>query len=68
VDRADFDYARDFVRSRLSGRLPGVFFQPAWGQLDPAQLVAWLNAEPLPGVRLSLQLHKFIWGPDTTGV
>ncbi len=66
--RADFDYARDFVLSRLTCTPAGIFFQPAWGQLDAAQLVAWLNAEPLPSVRISLQLHKFIWEPERRGV
>jgi 7-carboxy-7-deazaguanine synthase len=68
VDRADFDFASGFVRDHLAGTPAGIFFQPAWGHLDPAQLVAWLNAEPIAGARVSLQLHKFIWGPETTGV
>jgi 7-carboxy-7-deazaguanine synthase len=68
VDRADFDYAADFVRAYLRRSPAGIFFQPAWGRLDPADLVAWLRADPVAGVRLSLQLHKFIWGPDTLGV
>lgn len=68
VDRADFLFARDFVLTRLGRNPASVFIQPAWGQLDPIELVAWLNAEPLPGVRVSLQLHKYIWGPDTLGV
>src|SRR5579875_1662052 len=68
TDRRDFDFATRFVRDHLSDSPAGIFFQPAWGLLDPAQLVAWLNAEPIDRVRLSLQLHKFIWGPDKTGV
>src|SRR5437773_2072916 len=56
------------VRARLLHNPAGVFFQPAWGRLEPADLVAWLRADPVAGVRLSLQLHKFIWGPETLGV
>jgi 7-carboxy-7-deazaguanine synthase len=68
VDRRDFDYAAAFVRRRLADTPAEVFFQPAWGRLEPAQVVAWLNQEGLPGVRLSLQLHKFIWSPEMRGV
>jgi 7-carboxy-7-deazaguanine synthase len=68
VDRRDFVYAAEFVRQRLVDSPAAVFFQPAWGHLEPAQLVAWMDEEGLPGVRLSLQLHKYIWGAETRGV
>jgi 7-carboxy-7-deazaguanine synthase len=68
VDRDDFDFARGFIRERLSETPAGVFLQPAWGQLDPAMAAAWLREEALPGVRLSLQLHKYIWGAEARGV
>ena len=68
TDRADFEFASRFVRERLQASPAGIYFQPAWGLLDPAQLVAWLNTEPPAGVRLSMQLHKFIWEPDRRGV
>jgi len=66
--RADFDFARDFVEQRLTATPAGIFLQPAWGQIEPVRLVEWLLAEPLPGVRLSLQQHKYIWSPDARGV
>jgi 7-carboxy-7-deazaguanine synthase len=68
VDRRDFEFARDFVTERLPGTVAGIFLQPAWGQLDPATLAGWLRDDPIPGARLSLQLHKYIWGPDILGV
>jgi len=68
VDRADFEFACDFVRERLSETPAGVFLQPAWGQLEPATVASWLREEALPGVRLSLQLHKYIWGADARRV
>ena len=68
VDRVDFDFARDLTRSRLEATPAGIFFQPAWSQLEPAALVEWLREDPVPGVRMSLQLHKYIWGPDVIGV
>ena len=68
VDRADFDFARRFVQEQLACTPAAIFFQPAWGLLQPVRLVEWLLAEPPPGVRLSLQQHKYIWEPDTHGV
>jgi 7-carboxy-7-deazaguanine synthase len=68
VDRGDFEFARDFICARLAGNQAGVFLQPAWGRLEPAELVDWLRAEPMPGVRVSLQLHKYVWGADVRGV
>ena len=66
--RDDFDYAAGVVRERLAD-LPVVsYFNPAWGLVEPAELVAWLLAEPPPNTRLGLQAHKYIWGPDVQGV
>lgn len=68
VDRRDFEYARDFVRRCLAENPASIFFQPAWGLLAPDELVAWLVAEPVASVRLSLQTHKYIWSPEARGV
>jgi 7-carboxy-7-deazaguanine synthase len=38
-----------------------------WGAVDPAELAAWILADRLP-VRLSLQLHKLLWGAEARGV
>ena len=57
--RADFDWAAAFVREHgLTGRC-AVLFAPAQGQLEPAELAAWILASGLP-VRLQLQLHRLL--------
>jgi len=67
ADRADFDHACRILREhRLAERTGKLLFSPAWGRLDPAGLAAWILAERLP-VRLQLQLHKILWGPDCQG-
>jgi 7-carboxy-7-deazaguanine synthase len=68
TDRRDFDYAVSFVRERLAATPASVFFQPAWDVLEPATLVDWMLADPVDGVRLSLQTHKVIWSPEARGV
>jgi 7-carboxy-7-deazaguanine synthase len=67
-DRADYEYARDVVaRHDLTGRDAAVLFSPVHGVLDPQALAAWILEDHL-AVRLQLQLHKYVWSPDTRGV
>jgi 7-carboxy-7-deazaguanine synthase len=75
ASRRDYDFARDFTREhRLAERVRQVIFSPVhadpsgkWPGLDARELAEWILADGLP-VRLGLQLHKFIWHPDTRGV
>ena len=68
ADRADFDYARDVVtRYGLPARVAAVLFSPVHGVLSPQELANWILEAGLP-VRLQLQLHKYIWTPETRGV
>lgn len=67
-DRADYDYARDVIeRFGLAGRAAAIHLSPVHGVLDSKTLSEWVLADRLP-VRLQLQLHKYIWPPDTRGV
>jgi 7-carboxy-7-deazaguanine synthase len=40
---------------------------PVWGQIDLQQLANSIAGSGL-NVRMQLQLHKYIWGPDVQGV
>lgn len=63
----DFRWSEAIVRRHaLEGRVH-VLFSPAWGQVDPKDLARWLLGSGLEA-RLSLQVHKVIWGADTRGV
>jgi 7-carboxy-7-deazaguanine synthase len=67
-DRADYDFARDVIaRHELAGRASAIHLSPVHGRLDPKTLSQWVLADCLP-VRVQLQLHKYIWSPDTRGV
>jgi len=67
-DRADYEYARNVIEERtLWGRVAAIHFSPVHGVLDPKSLSEWVLADRLP-VRVQLQLHKYIWSPDTRGV
>jgi 7-carboxy-7-deazaguanine synthase len=66
-DEADYHWAVGQVaRLGLTGRTE-VLFSPVHGKLDPRELVAWIVRDRLP-VRVNLQLHKYVWGPETRRV
>src|SRR6476659_6704232 len=79
-DRADYEFARDFVKQHsLDRRVKAVLFSPAFSKdargardtsyclLDPRELADWILADSVPA-RLGLQIHKFIWDPAMKGV
>jgi 7-carboxy-7-deazaguanine synthase len=68
LDENDYRYAREFLaRHNVRGRVDEVVFAPVFGQLPPRTLAEWILRDGLE-VRLGLQLHKFIWEPETRGV
>jgi 7-carboxy-7-deazaguanine synthase len=67
-DRADYDFARVVVeRYDLANRVRAVHFSPVHGVMVGRQLAEWILADHL-AVRLQLQVHKYIWDPQTRGV
>ncbi len=67
TSRDDFDWSLEVIRARrLEGRVE-VLFSPVWGKVEPRELAAWM-LESGVGARLSLQIHKVIWGAETRGV
>ena len=78
-DRTDYEWARDFVRTHnLRERVACVLFSPVFKQnqglqilgadgLEPQDLAKWILEDKLQ-IRMQLQIHKFIWDPQTRGV
>ena len=67
-DRCDYEWARDvIVREHLAERVNDVLLSCVHGILEPRALCEWVLADALP-VRVQLQLHKYIWGPEAQGV
>jgi len=63
--REDYRFALEVAR-RVWDRNT-VSFSPVAGALDPATLAAWMVDDRVRA-RLGLQLHKYIWDPETRGV
>jgi 7-carboxy-7-deazaguanine synthase len=60
-DRADYEWAEDRARTgALPGRVPT-------NPVDLDRGARWIQEDGLR-VRLTLQLHKYIWGAETKGV
>jgi 7-carboxy-7-deazaguanine synthase len=67
-DRPDYEFAKRIIEQNdLASRCAAVLLSPVHGVLDPKALAAWVLADRLP-VRVQLQLHKYIWDPNTRGV
>ena len=63
-DRTDYDWAKECCAEYDLPRLvDDVLFSPAWGQVDPRALAAWILADGLD-VRLQIQLHKVLWSDE----
>jgi 7-carboxy-7-deazaguanine synthase len=66
-DERDYVWARRVLSERPAPDGVGVLFSPVHGALDPRDLVGWVVRDRL-SVRVNLQIHKYVWGPDATGV
>ena len=68
ADEADWLYAKSLIEKHdLESRTNAVLISPAWGLVDLQALAEWVAGSGLK-VRMQLQLHKYIWGPDVKGV
>lgn len=79
-DRQDYEFGRSFIQEhRLESQVANLIFSPAFRKdargardsshcvVDPQTLAEWILADGL-NARLGLQVHKFIWQPETKGV
>ncbi len=68
ADENDYAFAREFMaRQNLESLVSEVILSPVFGKLHPRLLSEWILRDGLR-VRLGLQIHKFIWDPETRGV
>jgi len=68
ADMADWEYAKNIiVEHNLLGRTRAVLISPVHGIANLPEIAEAVAKSGLE-VRLNLQLHKYIWGPETRGV
>ena len=67
TDRSDYEWAKQVIAQYKLAEKCVVLMSCTWGSLAPKDLAEWIVADALP-VRIQLQLHKYIWGSEVTGV
>lgn len=45
-----------------------LFISPVFGEIQPVEIVRFMQENRLQNMRLQLQIHKIIWDPDKKGV
>lgn len=64
----DYIWAKNILKEYdLFSKAGNILFSPAFGHIQNIDLARWILEDNLD-VRLQLQLHKYIWHPDTKGV
>jgi 7-carboxy-7-deazaguanine synthase len=63
----DYEWARDLILERRLDERCHVLLSPSFEQVAPRDLVAWMLRDRLRA-RLNLQIHKYVWPPETRGV
>ena len=59
--REDYEYAKNILQE-YKPRCH-IIMQPVWGKMDATKLAEWILEDSIDA-RLSLQLHKILWGEE----
>jgi 7-carboxy-7-deazaguanine synthase len=66
-NREDYDWSKEIIKKyNLTDRL-NVLFSPVFNEIQNIDLAKWILKDRL-NVRFQIQLHKYIWHPETKGV
>lgn len=65
--REDYGWTVDVIKKYQLENKCKILFSVVFGKLEPLQLVNWVLEDKL-NIRFQLQMHKFIWHPETKGV
>ncbi len=67
TSKADFEWAIAICKKHGLTEKSAVLFSPAYGEVELVDLAGWIMGSNIP-VRLNLQLHNYIFGPNAKGV
>ena len=66
-NREDYEWTKTiFDKYNLHGKCE-ILFSVVFGKLEPVELINWILEDKFD-VRFQLQMHKYIWHPETKGV
>lgn len=66
-DRNDYDWAKQKIKEHHIDKRCTLLMSVVFGKLEPVELATWILEDKL-NVRFQLQMHKYIWHPETRGV
>lgn len=68
LDKNDYKWAVEVCKKyNLFDRTKEPLFSPVHGVLNPQELIQWALKDRFP-IRINLQVHKWVWTPETKGV
>jgi len=62
----DYEWARDIIKKNFPCKIE-ILLSTVFGLLNSADVVKWMLEDSI-NARFQLQIHKYIWHPDTKGV
>ncbi len=65
---ADLERAAEIIGKFALTERCRVYISPVFGGIEPERIVDFMISRKMNGVRLQLQLHKYIWDPERRGV
>jgi 7-carboxy-7-deazaguanine synthase len=63
----DYQFCKEIIAKYNLDKKCMILLSPVFETLNPQELAEWILKDNLP-VRMQLQMHKFIWQPETRGV
>ncbi|HEY3250178.1 MAG TPA: radical SAM protein [Ignavibacteria bacterium] len=68
-NKDDYGWAKEIIKKyELTGKISQVLMSPVFGEVENIDLAGWMLKDKLNKVRFQVQLHKYIWSPETRGV
>ncbi|MCR5600860.1 MAG: putative 7-carboxy-7-deazaguanine synthase QueE [Ruminococcus sp.] len=64
----DLEKAAEIINTYRLDERCHVYISPVFGEIEPSEIVDFMEERRMNNVRLQLQLHKFIWEPTRRGV
>ena len=66
-DRGDYEWSKEIIEKYSLSTKCVVLFSAVFDKLEPITLAQWILDDKL-NIKFQLQMHKYIWHPDTKGV
>ena len=68
-NRDDYEWSKDIISTyKLNEKVSQVLMSPVFGEVENIDLASWILEDKMNNIRFQVQLHKYIWHPETRGV